>query len=405
MATSGFTINGADISATWPDKSYLFDRYPELADTFKQSGLWVSGIGTNGYLGNSALGRISSPVQTTAGGTNWKLISAGFYITSGIKTDGTLWLWGWNAYGQLGNNTVTSASSPIQTVSAGTNWKLVSAGYYHFSAIKTDGTLWSWGQNTKGQLGDNTLVKKSSPVQTIPGGTNWKFVTCGLIHTAAIKADGTLWMWGDDSSGQLGNNLSGFGLAYSSPIQTVASGTNWKSVSCGEYWSAAIKTNGTLWTWGGNANYGQLGDNTSVDKSSPVQTIAGGTNWKQVACGMRHCTAIKTDGTLWLWGFNLYGQLGNNDGTGTPRSSPIQTIAGGTNWQFVNSHINTSTTAIKTDGTLWLWGKNAYGQLGLNDTVPRSSPVQALAGGTNWKSVHAAWGQILRIRDDSTDPI
>ena len=190
-----------------------------------------------------------------------------------------MWTWGNNYSGQLGDGTTINKSSPVQTIAGGTNWNQVSAGYDYVTAIKTDGTLWAWGDNSSGPLGDNTTIPKSSPVQTIAGGTNWKQVSAGFNNTASIKTDGTLWMWGLNSSGQLGDNTI---VRKSSPVQTIAGGTNWKQVSAGFNSAAAIKTDGTLWMWGGNSK-GQLGDGTRISKSSPVQTIAGGTNWKQVS--------------------------------------------------------------------------------------------------------------------------
>jgi alpha-tubulin suppressor-like RCC1 family protein len=268
-------------------------------------------------------------VQTISGGTNWRQVSTQGFQTAAIKTDGTLWTWGRNDNGYLGDNTITHRSSPVQTVAGGTYWRQVAAAYYHTAAIKTDGTLWTWGFNGDGELGDNTVVHRSSPVQTVAGGTNWRQVAAGYSHTAAIKTDGTLWLWGYNIYGQLGDNTV---VNKSSPVQTTAGGTNWRQVSGGSRHTAAVKTDGTLWLWGRN-QYGQLGDNTVVNKSSPIQTIAGGTNWKLSAAGQYHTAAIKTDGTLWLWGCNKYGQLG--DTTLVHRSSPIQTIAGGTNWKQV----------------------------------------------------------------------
>jgi alpha-tubulin suppressor-like RCC1 family protein len=196
-------------------------------------------------------------------------------------------MWGNNYSGRLGDNSTTPRSSPVQTISGGTNWKQVSGGGNYTAAIKTDGTLWNWGRNAYGQLGINDISDRSSPVQTISGGTNWKQISGGY-HTAAIKTDGTLWVWGFNNSGQLGTNDM---THRSSPVQTVSGGTNWKQVSGGGYHTAAIKTDGTLWNWGRNAN-GQLGDNSITHRSSPVQTIAGGTNWKQVAVGRFHITAV-----------------------------------------------------------------------------------------------------------------
>ena len=212
-----------------------------------------------------------------------------YYIYRDVFMQGNLWAWGYNGYGQLGDNTIVDKSSPVQTIAAGTNWKQVSNGYRHFSAIKTDGTLWLWGDNTSGQLGDNAIAHKSSPVQTVAAGTNWKQVSAGQLHAAAIKTDGTLWTWGIGTNGTLGDNTI---VNKSSPVQTVVFGNNWKQVSCNLNFMAAVKTDGTLWTWGANS-YGQLGDNTTTSRSSPVQTVAGGNNWKQVDCGHSHTAAIQ----------------------------------------------------------------------------------------------------------------
>jgi len=359
--------------------------------------------GDNGYgqLGDNTIVMQSSPIQTVAGGTNWKQVSGGEVHIAAIKTDGTLWSWGRNNIASLGDNTTVDKSSPVQTIAGGTNWKQVAGGISeHTAAIKTDGTLWLWGSGGNGQLGDNTNTYRSSPIQTVAAGTNWKQVACGYNITGAIKTDGTLWLWGVNTSGGLGDNTV---TPKSSPVQTIAGGTNWKQVSCGIYHTAAIKTNGALWLWGNNPD-GALGDNTIVNKSSPIQTVAGGTNWKQVACGQWHTAAIKTDGTLWLWGDNTNGgRLGDN--TTTSKSSPVQTVAGGTNWKQVSCGYE-YTAAIKTDGTLWLWGRNLTGQLGDNTGgtgTGKASPVQTIAGGTNWKQVSSYGNSVAAIRDDSAD--
>jgi alpha-tubulin suppressor-like RCC1 family protein len=300
---------------------------------------------------------------------------------------GSLWGWGDNQQGQLGNNNQIGRSSPVQTVSGGTNWKQVSGLMGVAAGIKTDGALWMWGNGTRGSLGDNTTISKSSPVQTVAAGTNWNQVAVGGVENnfafaASIKTSGELWTWGTNAYyGVLGDNTL---INRSSPIQTIAAGTNWRQVAAGSSSVYCIKTDGTLWTWGQN-NHGQLGDNTTVDKSSPIQTVAGGTDWKQVAAAIIYsAAAIKTDGTLWTWGRNNYGQLGNN--TSNNRSSPIQTVAGGTNWRQVAGG-RRYFAAVKTDNTLWSWGNNNYGQLGDNTVVERSSPVQTVASGRNWQQV------------------
>jgi hypothetical protein len=370
-------------TASEGDFDRVFMTTTDLIDQFVGEQLWTWGYNGDGQLGDNTTVNKSIPVTTVGGGINWSQVSCGALYTAAIKTNGTLWTWGYNGDGQIGDNTVVNKSSPVTTVVGGTNWKQVSCGNSHTAAIKTDGTLWTWGRDNYGQLGDNTTVNKSSPVTTVGGGTNWKQVACGGYHTAAIKTNGTLWTWGKNLDGQIGDNTV---VNKSSPVTTVGGGTNWKQVACGFTHSAAIKTDGTLWTWGRD-NYGQLGDNTTVNKSSPVTTVGGGTNWKQVACGGYHTAAIKTNGTLWTWGNNYYGQLG--DGLGVypaSKMSPVTTAGGGTNWKQVACCFADS-AAIKTDGTLWTWGVNNYGQSGDNTTARNLSPVTTVGGGTNWKQV------------------
>ncbi|QPX48302.1 regulator of chromosome condensation [Synechococcus phage S-SRM01] len=387
------TSSGTDLgNLGWITKEYLMSVYPQIAGQLITPELWTWGRNSFGALGNNTTTNSNTPITTFSGGANWKQVASGGYYVAAIKTDGTLWTWGRNQYAQLGDNTTTNRSTPVTTFAGGTNWKQVACGANHTVAIKTDGTLWIWGQNTIGQLGDNTIVNRSTPVTTFAGGTNWKQVASGL-HTAAIKTDGTLWVWGDGANGQLGNTLN---RPVSTPITTFAGGTNWKQISCGYQHTAAIKTDGTLWTWGQNIfSFFQLGINDSVSRNTPVTTFAGGTNWKQIGCGRQYTAAIKTDGTLWTWGQNSNGQLGDN--TTTARCTPVTTFAGGTNWKQVSGG-GFHTAAIKTDGTLWTWGSNAYGQLGNNTTTQRNAPVTTFVGGTNWKQVSGGSSHTTAIR-------
>ena len=307
---------------------YSFDDVFIPVDAFRQGNLWTWGYGGNGQLGTNDTTKRNTPVTTFAGGSNWKQVDTGLYHTAAIKTDGTLWTWGYNLYGGLGTNDTTDRATPVTTFAGGTNWKQVGGGYYFTAAIKTDGTLWTWGYNAQGQLGINDTTQRDTPVTTFAGGTNWKQICSGTYNTAAIKTDGTLWTWGNNDYGQLGTNDTAH---RSTPVTTFAGGTNWKSVTGGSYHTAAIKTDGTLWTWGYNGS-GALGTNDSTNRNTPVTTLAGGSNWKSVAAGY-HTTAIKTDGTLWTWGRNAYGQLGTNDAT--DRATPVTTFAGGSNWKQV----------------------------------------------------------------------
>jgi alpha-tubulin suppressor-like RCC1 family protein len=368
-------------------------------EPFIDAGLWIWGRNTGGSVGDNTLIARSSPVQTASRGTNWKQIETTFTSGAGIKTDGTLWLWGDNFYGSLGVGGSAARSSPIQILTGGNNWKQVSgfsASIVYFHAVKTDGTLWTWGYNTDARLGTNDTLHRSSPTQIFGGGTNWKTVSVGNNFSGAIKTDGTLWMWGRNDFGQLGNDTV---IARSSPVQVT--GTNWRNVSCAESqvsgtgFTAAIKTDGTLWTWG-RAQWGVLGNSDPfTNRSSPVQV--SGTNWKQVVTGQLHVAAIKTDGTLWTWGNNEFGTLGTNNVVS--RSLPGQTVSGGTNWKEVSGS-SFSIAAVKTDGTLWVWGYNNYQHLGTNDTLDRSSPTQIFGGGTNWRSASMSTRLGAGIRED-----
>lgn len=253
--------------------------------------------------------------------------------------------------------------------------------------------LWGWGPGTAGALGTNSTIAQSSPVQTISSGTNWVQVSAGAASTGALKTDGTLWLWGFNS-GVLGNNST---IDVSSPVQTISATTNWKQVSMGGCTTAAVKTDGTLWLWGNNAALGSLGNNSTINQSSPVQTISTGTNWKQVSVGSSNSAAIKTDGTLWVWGQGFCGKLGTNSVTNL--SSPAQTVSSGNNWKVVDLKLQHS-AAIKTDGTLWMWGCGVNGLLGNNNTINVSSPVQTIVTVNNWKEVCLGVSSSYGIRED-----
>lgn len=358
----------------------------DMADMFLRkeqyltAGLWAWGNNPAGELGIGNISPRSSPVQIGAL-TTWRTISGEGDHTLAIKTDGTLWAWGNGGSGVLGLNTTANYSSPVQ-VGALTNWRQAVAGHLISAAIKTDGTLWTWGDNGSGGLGLGNTTSYNSPVQVGPL-TNWQQVAVSeWFSAAAVKSDGTLWTWGLNSVGQLGD---GTVIDKSSPVQ-IGTLINWRQVACG-YHMAAIKKDGTLWTWGVNGN-GQLGLNTTANYISPVQ-VGSLNNWRQVACGYFHTAAIKTDGTLWTWGRNLDGQLGIGNTINT-YSSPVQ-VGSLTNWKFVAaSDISGYTAAIKTDGTLWAWGDNTNGQLGQGNTNPLSSPVQ-IGSLTNWKTISCGY--------------
>jgi len=334
------------------------------------SQLFSWGSGYKGQLGlGDAIAR-SSPVQVGTIAT-WSTFAAGYGPTrSGIKTDGTIWTWGYDIQGQLGLGDTIDRSSPVQ-VGALATWASVATSSTHAQAIKIDGTLWAWGYNgTYGGLGDGTLTNRSSPVQ-IGTLNTWSSVTVGGNGNSAIKSDSTLWSWGKNHLGALGLGTAGTGLTCSSPTQ-VGTLSIWRNVSAGVHNRLAVRTDGTLWAWGRNANAGQLGLGDIIDRSSPVQ-IGTLTTWSSIASsGGDHSLALKTDGTLWSWGGNSNGRLGLGDAI--DRSSPVQ-VGTLSTWSRVCGGSNMS-TALKTDGTLWAWGNGTSGEQGQGDAVKRSSPVQ-----------------------------
>ena len=364
----------------------LFDDNFIPADFFRAGNLWAWGAGSNGALGNNNTTiNISTPVTTASSGINWKQVSCSTGGSSGgIKIDGSLWMWGSNSFGRLGTNDTVTKSKPTSIFGGGNNWMQISIAGSCTAAIKTDGSLWTWGiSGSDGTLGVNDTITRSTPVTTFLGGNNWKQVSCGGGHIAAIKTDGSLWTWGANNSGQLGiNNL----INRSTPVTTLLGGFNWKQVSCGNSYTIAIKTDGSLWGWGNNGA-GPLGIGNTQSRSIPTQ-VGIDTDWKQVFCGNggNHTIAIKTDGSLWGWGLNASGQLGVNDVTN--RISPIPIRAGEKNWKKIACGLS-HTSAIKTDGSLWVWGDNYLGQLGVNDNIGRSTPVTTFLGGNNWKEISA----------------
>jgi len=262
----------------------------------------------------------SSPVQIGSL-TTWSSVRLVSTDSIAVKTDGTLWAWGSNSSGQLGLNNTTTVSSPIQ-VGISTNWTSKLAGFVHAGqnsfAIDSTGRLYAWGPNNTGQLGLNDAITRSSPTQ-VGTGTNWSQIFGGDA-AMAIRTDGTLWTWSGGPNGELGLNIAS---AYRSSPTQVGALTDWLNcisapVSGGG--QLILKSNGTLWAWGDNRQ-GQLGDGTAISRSSPIQ-LGSLNTWTNVGSSVVGGFATKSDGTLWSWGQNFNGTIG--DSTSAPRSSPVQ---------------------------------------------------------------------------------
>ena len=334
-------------------------------------GLFTWGNNAQGQLGLSNTTNYSSP-KLVGKLTTWTAVSVspsgGTQFFVGIRSDTTMWSWGNNGSGRLGDGTTTDRSSPVQIT--GTSWGEVTPGGQFCAARKTTGTMWTWGRNQYGQLGTNNLSYYQTPTQ-VGVSTSWSGVY-GFYATVIGRIGTALWGWGRNYRGELG---LGNTTNYSSPKQIPGS---WVSVvnNKGARSSAgAFKSGNALYVWGRNV-YGQLGLGNTTNTSSPQQ-LAG--SWSSAAMANGHTLGIRTDGSLWAWGRNNSGQLGL--GNTTYYSSPKQ-VGSGLNWAAVSCGPSGGSMAVKTDGTMWVWGAGG-GQLGLGNTTTYSSPVQ-LGNKSNW---------------------
>lgn len=325
----------------------------------------------------------------------WQQVSGGYSFTVAIKSDGSLWAWGYNSSGQLGSGDNVDSDIP-QKIGNDTNWQSIAAGDRHVLATKTDGTLWTWGENTFGQLGLNSRTLQFTTPQQVFTDTDWQKVTGGNTHSLAMKSNGTLGAWGSRSSGKLGDGNTSNGLSRF-PVQ-VGSDDNWLNVSASQAHTLAVKTDGTLWAWGDNGN-GQLGDGSESDTYNPVQ-IGTDTNWLDVSAGSFNSLGLKSDGTLWAWGSNFFGALGLGEDT-SKRLIPHR-IGLDNDWQSMVASF-AHVLAIKTDGSLWSWGDNNDGQLG-NGTIGDEVFPEQVGSERNWQHVSTSLssGHSLAIKLDGS---
>lgn len=347
--------------------------------------LWAWGGNSGGRLGDGTTSTRTSPVRIGLQ-NDWGSIDGGIDHAMAKKTDGSLWCWGTNTNGQIGDGTTNNALQPVQ-IMTGSSWQTFYAGRQNSMAIRSDGTLWAWGSNNRGQLGDGTTISSVTPVQ-IGGDTNWKNIACGA-HSLGLKQDNQLLSWGINQDGELGNG-SWWPQPLSTNLETV------KSFSGGTDFMVAVRQNGTLWSAGTNTD-GKLGLGYAVNVivREPEQ-IGGDSDWMMISAGLHHTVALKQNGTLWAWGRNVEGQLGN--GTNTSESIPVQ-VGTDTSWKRIYSG-STHTLAIKLDGSLWAWGSNGNGELGDGTQISRNNPVQ-IGSDYDWIEI-SAYGHSLALKVDGT---
>jgi alpha-tubulin suppressor-like RCC1 family protein len=301
---------------------------------------WTWGIGTGGQLGDNTV--ISKSIPTAVVGNHSFIMTNAALSCHALKADGSLWSWGQGTSGQLADGTSVNKSSPVPAVGG---HSFINIAFN--MALKANGSVWGWGANSNGQIGDGTTVLKSSPVAVI-GGHSFISISNGTTHSQALKADGSVWTWGSNSFGQLGNELSDVGGSenQSSPVAVIGGHSFIQSVG-GNVNNIALKADGSAWTWGVNTT-GALGDNTTVPKSSPVPVIGGHSFIQVDACG-NSMYALKADGTVWAWGSGGNGGLGDN--TSISKSSPVQQV--GNNLFEVGITFNNKRTFTVVPGTTY----------------------------------------------------
>lgn len=279
---------------------------------------------------------------------------AGYYHTVSLVSSGEVYSWGFGDRGQLGAGIWSARVTPV--MAKGLNHVIdIHSGVRGSMALRQDGTVWTWGANENGQLGNGMTIDVNEPVQ-VAGLSGIKAISGGLgYHGMALSENGTVWTWGRNANGELGNGTT---IQQNTPVP-VTGLNDVTAIATGGYFSLALKSDGTVWAWGVNGD-GELGDGTRMDRYTPVQ-VAGLTDVVAIAAGGSHSLAVKQDGTVWAWGKNTYGMLG--DGTRTNRTTPVQVrnlehivaVAGG----------GYHSLAVDQAGNVWSWGENSQKQLGL----------------------------------------
>ena len=334
--------------------------------------VWAWGANYLGQLGNGTTTDSLVPKQISSSSLSGvSAIAAKDLHNLALKKDGTVWGWGYNYYGELGDGTTgTSILTPKQISSSSLSGVInIALGKYHSLALKSDGMVWAWGANYLGQLGDGTTTDSLVPKQISSSSLSEVIaITAGYYHNLALKSDGMVWSWGRNDSGQLGDGTTTNSLVPKQVLSGVI------AIAAGTDFSLALKSDGTVWGWGYNY-YGELGDGTTTNILVPQQissTLLSGVI--AIAAGDDRSLALKSDGTVWSWGRNNFGQLGD----GTTTNSPVPKQIPSTSLSGVNA-ITAGvyhSLALKSDGTVWVWGSNSNGQLGDGTTTERHTPVQ-----------------------------
>lgn len=295
------------------------------------------------------------------------------------KPDGTIWAWGKNSSGQYGNGTTSIKRFPVKVDSVN-QWKRISTSYSHVLAIKVDGSLWGWGENGSGELGLGDYTDRLKAVR-IGTRNDWVKVFAGYQRSFALTSDGKLWCWGNNASGALGDGS----VTNRNIPAKMDSILKFDTVAAGSFHTIALTKSHKMYAWGKNNN-SQIGEPALVNQFSVTtpQKIGTDSTWAMVATGGNHSVALKTDGTIWTWGLNAEGELGDSSLV-AKRIAPAK-MGTANNWKIISSQLTSSNMAQKTDGSIWGWGRNYNGIFGFEADIIKYRPYK-IGTATNWKFV------------------
>lgn len=410
--------------------------------------VWGWGYNAQGQVGNNSIIDTATPVSVLGTAKTFLKIVAGQNHSIGIDKNGQVWSWGWNAQGQLGDNSVTSRRTPVSVAGAVKTIYEISAGANHSNAIDGTGLVWSWGFNGSGQLGDNTTISKNTPVSIVGtrktfckissgdshvlgltnSGAIWAWgsanngrlgdnqqvtnrctpvsvlgttktfcqISAGTSTSYGIDKNGRLWGWGTNTAGQVGINSTGFAFT---PMSVLGAVKTFCRVSGGTSFALAIDKNGRVWGWGNNGS-GQLGDNTTTQRLTPVSVAGAVKTFCRIVAGKGsgssglYSLGIDKNGLVWAWGSPSNGKLGN--ALINSRLSPTSVLGAVKTFSFIS--ISTSfSSAIDKNGRAWSWGSNTFGNLGDNSIVNKPTPVSVAGTTKTFCQIAASGGHQLAI--------